>query len=405
MRIELAQKNLLSSALSLERISNPDSDALSANAETTGWVTDSPGTFVIDETFYYLATAFNLKVSNPSQTNMILRGTQSSVPYPYVAEELIFHALIFCETDLNVLVYLHPSDSDYTTVTPNTQTLIAGKWSPVFSNSYTFGDELSAFASAEITLVIQTLSSLTPVFFTLPTLTLNEPQKYNQFSQLSKNFFPDIFREVDQESTNPINPLAKIYHSMTADLSQAMDKYVRMVNLERPELNTASVEIDGDPFNTLTRSELTDPELMVPEYLEWGAMLRGALTISDIQVGGVSVLPSGFDFRRWQVQTGAFGHDAGSRESVREAVQTILTGSRTVLITPLWQGQQFNIMIRTLVSETPDNPAVGQSSPKVLAVAKPTRPAGYVFLHQTLATINFILGDPDFGLFDVNTLE
>lgn len=405
MRIEIAQKNLLSSALSLERISNPDSNALGINAETAGWTADSPSTFVIDETFYYLATAFNLKVSNPTETNIILRGIQSLVPYPHVAEELIFHALIFCETDLNISVYLHPSDDDYTTVTPNTQKVVAGRWGSVFSNAYTFGDELSAFASVEITLVIQTLSSLTPVSFTLPTLTLNEPQKYNQFSQLSKNLLPDVFREIDQESVNPINPLAKIYHSMTADLSQAMDKYVRMVNLERSELNTASVEIYGDPYNTLTKSELTDPELMVPEYLEWGAMLRGAPTISDIQASGVSVLPSEFDFRRWQVQTGAFGHNAGSRKSVRETVQTILDGNRTVLITPLWQGQQFDIMIRTLVSETPDNPAAGQSSPKVLAVAERTRPAGYVFLHQTLAAINFILGDPDFGLFDVNTLE
>lgn len=405
MRIEIAQKNLLSSSLSLERISNNESAILSTNVETNGWVADSPSTFVIDGNFYFNAAAFCLRISNPTQTSIIVRGTELSVPFPYIAEELIFHSMLFCESDLIVSIYLHPSDSDYTTVVPNTQTLIAGRWAPVFSNAYTFGNELSAFASVEVTLVIQTTSTLIPVFFTLPVLTLNNPEKYNQFSELSKNLFPDIFREVDAESVNPVRPFAKIYHSMTADLSQAMDKYVRMVNLERSELNTASVEIDGDPFNVLTRSELTDPELMTPEYLEWGAMLRGASTISDIQVGGVSVLPSGFDFRRWQVQTGAFGHNAGSRQSVREAVQTILTGNRTVLITPLWNGQQFTIMLRTLVSETPDNPAAGQSSPKVLAIAEPTRPTGYTFLHQTLTAINFILGDPDFGLFDVNTLE
>lgn len=405
MRIEIAQKNLLSSELSLERISNADSGLLSANVEAAGWSADSPSTFVIDENFYYTATAFSLKISNPTETNIIIRGTELSVPYPHIAEELIFHSLLFCETDLNVSVYLHPVNTDYTTVTPNTQTVIAGQWSPVFSNVNTFGDENSAFATVNMTLAIQTISTLTPVFFTLPTLTLNEPEKYNQFSQLSRNLFPDIFREVDEESINPARPLAKIYHSMTADLSQAMDKYVRMTNFERSELNTASVEINGDPFNTLSKSELTDPELMTPEYLEWGAMLLGAPTKSDIKINGTSVFPSSFDFRRWQVQTGAFGHDAGSRESVREAVQTVLTDDRVVVITPLWDSEQFTVMIRTLVSETPGNPAEGQSSPEVLAVAEPTRPAGFTFVHETLATINFILGDPDFGLFDVNTLE
>lgn len=405
MRLEIVQKNLLSSALSLERISNPNSTSLTSAIESSGWTTDPPSTFVTDETFAYLATAFSLKISNPTTTNIVIKGTQLNVPFPYIAEELIFHALIFCETNLNVSVYLHPSDSSYTTVVPTTQKITAGQWLPIFSNGYTFGTKNSAHMDVGITVVVQTESSLIPIFFTLPTLVQNEPEKYNQFSLLSKKYLPDIFREVDQESVNPVRPLAKIYHSMTADLSQAMDKYVRMVNFERSELNTATVESDGDPYNLLSRSELTDPVLMTPEYLEWGAMLRGALTMSDIQVGGVSVLPSGFDFRRWQVQTGVFGHDAGSRESVREAVQTILDGNRTVLITPLWQGQQFDIMIRTLVSETPDNPAEGQSSPKVLAVAEPTRPAGFVFLHETLAAINFILGDPDFGLFDVNTLE
>jgi len=404
MRLEIAQKNLLTSTLSLERISNTDTEVLAAAVETNGWTTDLPTTFVIDQTFFYTATAFNLKISNPTTTNIVIRGTQSAVPYPYIAEQLIFHSFIFSEDNVNVSVYLHPADSSYTTVTPNTQTVIAGQWTPVYSNEYTFGNEDSAFASVGITLVIQTESSLIPVFFTLPTLTQNEPEKYNQFSQLSKRFFPDIFREVDIESTNPSRPLAKIYHSMTADLSQAMDKYVRMTNFERSELNTATVETDNDPYNILSRSELTDPDLMTPEYLEWGAMLRGAPTISDIQLNGVSVLPSEFNFRQWQVKTGAFGHAAGSRESVKEAVKTILTGSKTVLVSPLWNGEQFTIMIRTLVSETPDNPVEGQSSDKVLAVAEPTRPAGFTFLHETLDEVAFILGDPDFGLFDVNTL-
>lgn len=404
MRLEIVQKNLLSSSLSLERISNPDSTTLTTAVETNGWTSDSPSTFVIDQTFFYTATAFALKISNPTTTNIILRGTQLAVPYPYIAEELIFHSIIFCETDVVVSAYLHPSDSNYTTVVPNTQTVIAGQWLPIFSNAYIFGNENFAHMDVSITLVIQTESSLAPVFFTLPTLTQNEPEKYNQFSLLSKKYFPDIFREVDIESTNPNRPLAKIYHSMTADLSQAMDKYVRMTNFERSELNTATVETDGDPYNILSRSELTDPDLMTPEYLEWGAMLRGAPTISDIQLSGVSVLPSEFNFRQWQVKTGAFGHAAGSRESVREAVKTILTGSKTVLVSPLWDGEQFTIMIRTLVSETPDNPVEGQSSDKVLAVAEPTRPAGFTFLHETLDEVAFILGDPDFGLFDVNTL-
>lgn len=405
MRIEIAQKNLLSSALSLERISSTDSQSLANSVETSGWSVDAPATFVIDESSFLSAAAFNLKVTNSTETDTIIRGVQSSVAYPYVAENLIFHAMMFCEKNITVSGYLHKTDDAYTTVTPNTQNIIAGRWTPAFSNEYLFGDDNTPYASVTMTIVIETETTLTPVFFTLPVLTLNEPEKYNQFSELSKTMFPDIFRDVDIESTNPSRPLAKIYHSMTADLSQAMDKYVRMTNFERSEINHGSVELTDDPYNILSRSELTDPDLMTPEYLEWGAMLRGAPTLSDIQSGGVSVFDASFDFRRWQVKTGVFGHNAGSKTAVKEAVKTLLSGSRAVLVTPLWEGEQFEIMIRTLVSETPNNPAEGQTSNKVLAVAEPTRPAGFVFLHETVDEINFILNDPDFGVFNINDLD
>ena len=92
-------------------------------------------------------------------------------------------------------------------------------------------------------------------------------------------------------------------------------------------------------------------------------------------------------------------------KKVKEAFKTLLSGSRAVLVTPLWEGEQFEIMIRTLVSETPNNPAEGQTSNKVLAVAEPTRPAGFVFLHETVDEINFILNDPDFGVFNINDLD
>ncbi len=405
MRKNVPQKNLLSSTLSLERLSSAESQSLVSNILSSGWDLDEPSTFSISEDFYYLGTAFTLKVVNPTEDDIVIKGVESAVSFPYISEKLIFHALLFCETDLTVSVYLHPSNDAYTTVTPFTQQIIAGRWMPAFSNEYTFGDDEVPFASVEITIVIQTDSPAEAVFFTLPTLTLNEPHEYNQFYKLSTTMFPDIFKEVDMESDAPKYPFAKIFHSMTADASRAMDKYVQMSSFETFEIGHASSSVDGTPYNTLTKSELTSPDLMQPEYLEWGAMLRGGPTISDVKVNNVSVFDPSFDFRRWQVESAAFGHAAGSRQSIKSAVSNVLSGSRVSLVTPLWQGQQFQIMIRTLTSETPGNLSQGATSPSVLAVAEPTRPAGFVFLHQTVNEINFILNDPDFGVFNQSDLD
>ena len=404
MRLEIAQKNLLSDAFSLQRLKSNDDEFIIQQINANGWTIDPPATYVVEASQYVSATTFSLAITNSTNSPTVIRAVGQNVEYPYIAESLIFHALVYVSVDTNITVYLHQSDTNYTSVSSTTETLSAGQWSPIFSNEKLFGDNDSATTSLSVTIVIDQ-ASVDPIYLTLPTLTLAEPEKYNQIYQLSQPYFPDIFKDVDLESTNPSRPFAKIYHSMSADLSQAMDKYVRMTNFERSEINHANVEVSDSPYNILSRSELTDPSLMTQEYLEWGSMLRGSQILSDLKISNVSVLPSEFDFRRWQVQTAAFGHLAGSKKSIKAAVQIILSGNRLVLVTPLWQGNQFVIMIRTVNSETPGNLSVGQSSPKVLAIAENTRPAGYAFLHQTVTNFFFILNDPDFGVFDQNKIS
>jgi len=406
MRVKIAQRNLLSSPLSLDRMTYSDiAESSSAVLGENGWEFDEPTTQAIEEVGANSLQAFTLRLSNPTTQSIVIRGTEPIVRNPFIAETLVFHSLLFCDAGATVSTYLHPTSEPYPSVTPNTMEIPNGRWSPAFSNTFVFGDENTPFASVSKTIVIATNSPTSPVLFTFPTLTLDEPEKFNQFSELSKPMFPDIFRDVDAEATNPSRPLAKIYHSMTADLSQAMDKYIRMLNYERAELNHHSVEIYGDPYNILSRSEITDPELMTPEYLEWGSMIRGFRSLPDVQVtSGTSVFDASFDFRRWQVQTAAFGHAAGSRDSIRKSVQTVLGGSKSVLVTPLWNDEEFNIMVRTIVNETPGTPAQGSTSPVVLKMATLAKPAGYIMLHQTVNEINFVLNDPDFGLFDISAL-
>lgn len=404
MRLEIAQKNLLSDGFSLQRLKSNDDTFIIQQINANGWTIDPPATYVVEASQYVSATTFSLSITNTTESPTFLRAVEQSVEYPYIAETLIFHAMLYVAVATNVTAYLHRSDANYTTVSPTTVTLSAGQWSPIFSNEQLFGNDESATTLLSVTIIIDQ-ASVDSIYLTLPTLTLAEPEKYNQIYQLSQPYFPDIFRDVDLESSNPSRPFAKIYHSMSADLSQAMDKYVRMTNFERSEINHGSVEISDSPYNILSRSELTDPSLMTQEYLEWGSMLRGSQILSDVQIDDTSILDSSFDFRRWQVQTAAFGHLAGSKSSIKATIKNLLTGNRTVLVTPLWEGNQFEIMIRTINDETPGNLTVGDSSSEILTLAEHTRPAGYVFLHETVEDFYFILNDPDFGVFDQNKIS
>lgn len=404
MRLKIAQKNLLSDALSL-RLIDADGNAISVETiRTTTWAADSPASYAVVADVFYRADRYSLKLTNSTSLNTTIRATQTQVPWPYVRESLIFNAMVYTDRDIQVSTYIHPPAVAYTTVTPNTQTLQAGVWNAIFSNEYTFGSDEFPYADVSITIVLGT-EDADSLYFSVPCLTLAEPEQFNQLSQNSLRYFPDIIADVDSESENPVRPFGKIYHSLTADMSQIIDRYMQMSNLEHDEVGHGAVVYQDHPYNILTRSELTDPDLMLPEYLEWGGMLIGSRLATNIFADGSPVYDlDAFDFKRWQVKTKAFGHYAGTRAAVKAAVKTVLTGRRLVLVTPVYEGNPWVIGIRTLNTETADATVAGDESPTVLAVAESTRPAGFVFVHESVDTIFFILDSSDFGVFDQNVL-
>lgn len=397
------QPNLFSDPNGLYRRSDSGTTYF-AGTFTTGWQVSPPATLQVSDEEYRSARRFSLRLTNSTALPIVLYAQQDDIEQPYGSLNLLFNAMVLCEVEATVSVYLHDPANPYTTVVPNVQTTVPGVWSPIFSNEAVLGTEIDAKVSARVTVVIEPNSFL-PVYFTSPNLTNADPDLFNQFVILSQRFFPDVMRDIDSQQTNPKRPLMKLYHSLTAHASMVMDEYVRIMPFDNDEMGPGDLLKVDSPENLLSRSELTDPLLMSREYMEWAAMFIGTRVLADIQVSGVSVFTdSQFEFDRWQVVTRAFGVAAGNRDSIKAAVRTILEGNRGVLVTPLWTGNPWKIMIRTITSETPGVAVAGESSPQVLAVAEPTRPAGYELLHQAVDTITFILNDPDFGVFDQNVL-
>jgi hypothetical protein len=404
VRLKIAQRNLLSDALSLRQIDKDGREISPETIRTTTWVADSPSSYTVVTDVFYRSDRYSLKLTNSTSQNTTIRATQTQVPWPHIREPLIFSAMVLNDSGIQVSTYIHPPTEAYTTVEPNTQDIEAGVWSAIFSNEYTFGSDEFPYGDVSITVVLGTRDT-DSMYFTTPCLTLAQPEKFNQLSQNSIPYFPDIVRDMDAESQNPTRPLGKIYHSLTADMSQIIDRYIQLSNLEHEEVGHASVSSRDHPYNILTRSELTDPDLMLPEYLEWAAMLVGTRLARNIYLGESPIYDlDNFDFQRWQVKSKAFGHAAGSRAAVRAAASTVLTGQKFVIVTPVYNGDPWVIGIRTLNTETPDASVAGDESSSVLAAAEAARPAGFVFKHESVDVIAFILDSSDFGVFDQNVL-
>ena len=400
------QSNLLPDELALYRkATNPNSnESLSYNEveiQEGGWSVDSPATFTAVRSPFYSADRFSLSIQNSQSGNQIIRTEEFEIEFPNVSDELIFHCLVYCDSPLEITAYLHDADKAYTTETGYTNTAVVGVWSPVFSNAKTFGTSATSSKDIKITMV----SSNAPAFYvSMTTLTNNAPHLDNQFCQLSKVYFPDIYRDVDDVSVAPTRPMDKIYHSLTANMSKVMDTFLEVATIGQADTDSTR-QIVGSPVHDMSESKLTNPNLMPEELIPWAAQFVGTNLRDSVMVGGVDVVDSTVEFERWQLTTKAYGQTAGSKRALKESAKLALSGSKSVLVTPLNDGNRFEILIRTLVSETPGNPVEGTSSPEVLAVIQDAKPAGFTILHETLDEFGFILNDSQFGAFNQGKLS
>ena len=397
------QPNLFNDSNALYRVSDIGEQYF-ADTFVTGWDVDPPATIQVVDDVFRSGRRFSLRLTNSTTLPITLTTVQEDIRQPYCSFTLLFNAMILCENETSVSTYLHDPQTSYVDVEPNINLTTPGVWSPIFSNETVLGNDVDYEISAQVTIVI-TSNSTSPIYLSVPNLTHADPDLYNQFVILSQAFFPDLLRDIDSGQENPKRPLMKLYHSLTAHASIVMDEYVRIMPFDNDEVGPREFLLSETPENLLSKSELTDPALMTPEYMSWAAMFIGTRLLADIQVSGTSIFTDeNFEFNRWQVASRAYGLAAGNRDSIKSAVKTILSYSRTVLVTPLWEGDPWVIMIRTLTDETPGVTVAGDTSAEVLAVAEPSRPAGYQLLHTVVDEITFVLNDPDFGVFDQNVL-
>ena len=95
-------------------------------------------------------------------------------------------------------------------------------------------------------------------------------------------------------------------------------------------------------------------------------------------------LPEGIEaYARWQVETGYYGHNAGTIDAMVSAAQRALTGTKTVNYTVT----QNQIAFTTSQAETYGTVVgdIGTSNPFVLSLIEPAKPLGMLITHTLAA--------------------
>ena len=106
-------------------------------------------------------------------------------------------------------------------------------------------------------------------------------------------------------------------------------------------------------------------------------------------------------FAIYQMSDASFGWASGSRDAIVSTVQQVLSGDKTVALSPNYRGIDWRIHIRTVESETPDVDPVTNSSMTVLNIAELARPMGFVFSHAVQDAIYLTLNNVGVGRLDL----
>lgn len=240
------------------------------------------------------------------------------------------------------------------------------------------------------------------IYITYPNLIDDQAFYQNRYVNLSRNFMPDFYWEKDSLEQYPTAPFHRLIDILFDASNEVLREYEAIYSFEKDEVSDKNdlATVDG-------QSVLVSIPFVRDKYINWLSQFTGFLAKKNIaDAAEEPFFPShGVErqYLEWQLNTSSYGRGAGTRQALIEAAQQVLIftengedSTRTVSITPNYNDNSWDFLVRTLSNETPDANA-GESSHLVLAAMEPARPMGYRIFHTTVDEFYLTLDDLSYG--------
>jgi hypothetical protein len=280
------------------------------------------------------------------------------------------------------------------------QSLSGGVYGAIQSNTVVIPDDGQQHSiSASLTITGHNGQN---IYLTYPNLIDDLAFYQNRYVNFSRNFMPDFYWEKDSLEQYPTAPFHRLIDILFGAANEVLREYQAIYRYEKDEVDDANIlATEGG------QSVLVFPSYVRDKYINWLSQFTGALVKKNIaDIDEQPFFPNhGAEraYLEWQLNTSSYGRSAGTRQALLEAAQQVLiftengdNSTRTVSITPNYNGNSWDFLVRTLSNETPDANA-GESSHLVLAAMEPARPMGYRIFHTTVDEFYLTLDDLSYG--------
>jgi hypothetical protein len=356
----------------------------------TGWTVTNAITSISNENFFINNRYVMLVIPQSSSPVTIQCNAKDGVLEKDIGQEFVFTSTMkFVHPNVNVEIELFTDISRPDSIK---KTEIAGLWQTLRSNLVTIEENFeNLFAKLTVT-----NHGSEPFYLTMPNL-YNDTSFRNSGAVLAiKARMPDFYWEFDSLSSNPHYPFFKFIDVCVGGINDALQMHADWYEHELGEL-----PYDVSRSSPRTKSRLINPDVFYLEYLNWIWQFVGERIKTNIYCPNTNnpFIPNSEDYVRWQVKTSGLGRAAGTRQSIREAIEFVLSGNKFIAITPNFENNPFKIGIKTLESETPGG-VTASACLAVLSAAELARPVGYEIVHETVDFVTLILDDIENGRLD-----
>lgn len=357
--------------------------------------------YIVQSTNFYTSNRYVINIT-PTSTGSV----QIKLDYiPLIEEDrdriLTFNARLKVNSTVTVTTLLTLNGGGVANFLAEDLVISSGQYAAIHSNSvYVPKDQNTYSASVIITISGHQNNN---IFLTHPNLIHDEDFYTNQFVGFMRNYFPDVYWEVDSQQQLPSYPFFKLIDALTSVAGDTRNMYDRLYGYETEQLLES-----GQKLSYWAKSVLTTPELAGSYYGPWLSQFTGEALKKNLQLkdGSFYFDNSGLihKFLVWQLSNSYFGRAAGSRKAISDSVKQVLiktdngqTSTRSVAITSKYQGNPFQLNIQTLENETIDA-SINQPSYLVLLAANLARPMGFLISHNTVSVFYFTLDDESLGI-------
>ena len=314
-----------------------------------GWSIDG-GTMVYAGDGYYASAFYLMQVSPDSTSPVTITLDLSSGVFEAadVSQIFVFTAMCYsAEQNLSINVKLHDTTDGVEEEAGNTRSLQSGLWGAVRSNLFTLTDEE---ASNYVTITISNHNSK-EIKISTPNLVNDTIWGQNPVLNNITRYMPDFYFEYDKKQTDPIYPMSRYIDVLTDAIADSMFMYSEWFEYDAREVQAGFTKADN-----FTKSRLTNHVAVYDENVDWLAQFSGAKLRKQIYVSGTGIIADGDleAFEQAQLSPAIYGIGAGTQSAIRTAVEFVLGGTKSVVISQRYNDDPWAMRISTVASETPN---------------------------------------------------